>query len=83
VPDPIAWTEIESGWKVADADGKEIGKVSEVRGDVTLDIFDGLTIRRGILKGDTYVPAEHVSAIYEGEIELALAQNEIESLPAQ
>jgi hypothetical protein len=83
VPDPIAWIEIEPGWKVVDADGNEIGKVSEVRGDLTLDIFDGLTIRRGILKGDTYVPAEHVAAIYEGEIQLALSKDEIESLPSQ
>ena len=69
--DPVAWTEIEPGWRVVDADGNDVGKVSEVRGDVTLDIFDGLTIKQGILKSDEYVPAEHVSEIHEGEVRVA------------
>jgi len=66
--DPVAWVMIEPGWAVRDADGKEIGRVHEVTGDENADIFDGLTIKQGILSKDKYVPSEHVAAIREGEV---------------
>ena len=59
--DPVAWVMIEPGWAVRDADGKEIGRVHEVTGDENADIFDGLTIKQGILSKDKYVPSEHVA----------------------
>jgi hypothetical protein len=80
MPDPVAWTLIEPGWKVFDASGENVGRVHEVRGDLNLDIFDGLTIRQGILSRDEYVPAEHVATIYEGEVHLAISREEIEAL---
>ncbi len=54
--DPVAWIMIESGWKVFDAEGEEIGTVHEVTGDENVDIFDGLVIKQGILSKDQYVP---------------------------
>jgi len=80
VPDPVAWTVIEPGWKVVDANGDDVGRVHEVRGDFDLDIFDGLTVTQGILSRDKYVPAEHVPAIYEGEVHLSISHEEIEGL---
>jgi sporulation protein YlmC with PRC-barrel domain len=35
--DPVAWTMIESGWKVFDAEGEEIGTVDEVTGDENVE----------------------------------------------
>ena len=45
--DPVAWTMIEAGWKVFDAEGDEVGTVYEVTGDAGADIFDGLAIDHG------------------------------------
>jgi uncharacterized protein YrrD len=80
VPDPVAWTVIEPGWRVVDAGGNEVGRVHEVLDDLNLDIFDGLTVKRGVLSRDKYVPAEHVDAIYEGEVHLSISLEEIEAL---
>ena len=71
---------IERGWVIRDADGDEIGQVHEVTGDENADIFDGLTIKHGILSKDKYVPSEHVTAIREGEVVLDLSQEAVEGL---
>ena len=70
MPDPVAWTMIERGWKVVDAHGDEIGKVNEVTGDENADIFDGLNVTKGLLSATEYVPSEDVAGIREGEIHL-------------
>jgi uncharacterized protein YrrD len=80
VPDPVAWIMIEPGWKVFDAEGEEIGTVHEITGDENADIFDGLTIKQGILSKDKYVPSEHVAQILEGEVHLALTREQTEAL---
>jgi uncharacterized protein YrrD len=80
VADPVAWIMIERGWVVRDADGKEIGQVHEVTGDENADIFDGLTIKQGILSKDKYVPSEHVAGIREGEVVLDIAHDAVEGL---
>ena len=80
MPDPVAWTVIDPGWNVFDVNGDDGGRVHEVRGDFDLDIFDGLTITQGILGRDKYAPAEHVAAIYEGEVHLSISREEIEGL---
>jgi hypothetical protein len=80
MPDPVAWVMIEKGWRVLDADGEEVGKIDEITGDEDHDIFDGLTVKQGILAKDKYVPAENVSAIYEGDVHLNLTRAQVESL---
>jgi uncharacterized protein YrrD len=80
VADPVAWNMIESGWKVFDVEGEEIGTVHEVTGDKNADIFDGLAIKHGILSKDQYVPSEHVAQILEGEVHLSLTRAQIEAL---
>jgi hypothetical protein len=80
VPDPVAWTVIEAGWKVLDAEGEEVGRVHEITGDENVDIFDGLTIARGLLSKDQYVPSEHVGEIREGEVHLTLTRAQVEGL---
>jgi len=71
MPDPVAWTVVQPGWKVIDAAGEETGRVSEVLGDGEADIFDGLNVTTGVLGGTSYVPSERVGQIFEGEVHLA------------
>ena len=78
--DPVAWTMIESGWKVLDAEGDEVGTVDEVTGDENVDIFDGLAIKQGILSKDHYVPSENVAQILDGEVHLSLTRAQVEAL---
>jgi len=80
VADPVAWNMIESGWKVFDAEGDEIGHVHEVTGDHNADIFDGLAIKQGVLSKDQYVPSEHVGQILDGEVHLSLTRAQTEAL---
>jgi hypothetical protein len=80
MPDPVAWTMIERGWKVYDAASDEVGHVDEVTGDENADIFDGLTISQGILSKPKYVPSEHVAQILEGEVHLSLSRDAVEGL---
>jgi hypothetical protein len=78
--DPVSWFLIEPGWKVLDANGDEVGRVEEVVGDSGVDIFNGLAISKGLLGARRYVPAEVVSAITEGSVQLQLSGDEIDRL---
>jgi hypothetical protein len=78
--DPASWLMIEPGWKVIDAGGKEAGRVEEVVGDTGADIFNGLSISTGLLKGNRYVPAEQVGTITEGEVRLQLTRDQLDAL---
>jgi uncharacterized protein YrrD len=70
MPDPVAWMVMEVGWLVRDSEGNEIGKVAEVRGDAEVDIFDGITVKRGLLAKAEYVPADGIAGIFQGEVVL-------------
>jgi hypothetical protein len=71
MPDPVSWMVMERGWRVRDASGKEIGKVDEIRGLPNDDIFDGITVKHGLLGEPEYIPAERIAQILEGEVILA------------
>ncbi|HEV8249715.1 MAG TPA: PRC-barrel domain-containing protein [Gaiellaceae bacterium] len=68
--DPVSWKVVERGWRVRGSDGKELGKVEDVLGDVDADIFHGLRVASGLLARTNDVPAERVREIREGEIVL-------------
>ena len=78
--EPVSWLLIERGWKVVDADGDDIGRVEEVVGDISSDIFNGLAVSTGLLAKPRYVPAEQVGEITEGEVQLKLAAEHVERL---
>jgi uncharacterized protein YrrD len=84
--DPVSWLVIESGWTVVAADGSETGRVEEVVGDKSKDIFSGLAISSGLLAGlvskAKFVPAERIRSITEGRIELDLPADQVEHLDA-
>lgn len=70
MPDPVAWTMVEPGWRVLSGTGEEVGRVAEVLGEPEADIFDGLNVTSGLLGSKDYVPSERVSQILEGEVHL-------------
>jgi hypothetical protein len=78
--DPVSWFLIERGWKVLDASGEVVGSVDEIVGDSGVDIFNGLSITTGLLAGPRYVPAEVVSTITEGSVQLALSADQVKHL---
>ena len=78
--DPVSWKVVERGWKVVDDAGEEVGTVRELAGDPEADIFDGLSIREGVLGGDKYVPAEVVGAIEPGVVHLTIGGDRIATL---
>jgi len=80
VPDPKSWLVVEPGWKVFAADGSEVGTVHETLGDKERDIFDGLAVSTGLLSKPSYVPAEAVGDILEGEIHLSLSAEQVGAL---
>lgn len=72
--DPVAWTMVEAGWDVVASDGESVGTIGAVDGDQSLDIFDGIEVRKGadILSTPKYVAAEHVGAIEVGTVHLTI-----------
>jgi hypothetical protein len=80
VADPVSWKVVEHGWRVFDTEGEEIGTVDEITGDPEADIFDGLTIHKGLLTRAHYVPSENVAEIREGEVHLMLTREDVELL---
>ena len=78
--DPVSWFLIEPGWKVFDAAGDEIGKVDEVVGDSSDDIFNGLSVSTTLLGRPRYVPSEQVGSITEGRIELTISKEQVDRL---
>ena len=75
--EPVSWFLIERGWKVVDAEGDDIGRVEEVVGDTSSDIFNGLAVSTGLLAKPRYVPAEQVGEITEGEVQLKLPAEDV------
>jgi hypothetical protein len=71
---------IEPGWKVVAADGTEVGKVDEVEGDASDDIFNGLAVSTGILGRAKYLPAERVTEITDGEVRVDLSSDAVDGL---
>ena len=80
--DPVSWKLIETGWRVFDAEGDEIGRVDAITGDTDADIFDGLAVSKGILTHARYVPSESVGEIRMEEVRLLLDRAAVEALEA-
>jgi hypothetical protein len=77
---PVSWLQIEPGWRVVGSEGASLGSVRSVVGDQTLDIFDGLTITLDEGSTRRYVPAELVTSIDSGEVNLRLTAADARNL---
>src|SRR5437870_10763594 len=78
--DPVSWFVIESGWKVVDTEGQDVGSVDEVVGDSGDDIFNGLSVSTGLLSRPVYVPSEQVGQITQGRVQLKLTKDQVRHL---
>jgi len=78
--DPVSWFLIESGWRVLDKGGEEVGSVDEIIGDSSDDIFNGLSISTSLLGRPRYVPSEQVGSITEGQVQLTISKEQVEHL---
>jgi hypothetical protein len=76
--DPVSWLMIRPGWKVYSSDGAELGAVDEVTGDENDDIFDGLAVAATALSKPKYIPAERVTTITEGRVNVSLTSADFE-----
>src|SRR5437868_1000891 len=76
--DPVSWLMIEPGWTVVDADGNDVGRVEEVTGDSTHDIFNGLAVSGGVFGRPRYVPAEQVTSISPGRVQIATSLDRLD-----
>jgi uncharacterized protein YrrD len=77
---PVSWFVIARGWPVYAGDGEQLGRVEEVVGEPSEDIFNGLVVATGFFS-TRYVPAERVQAISEGRVDLDLTADEVDALP--
>lgn len=80
--DPVAWKVVERGWGVYGRDGEQLGKVEDVIGDPSADIFNGLAVASGVFSHAKNVPSERVTGIFEGRVETSLSPDELDALPA-
>jgi hypothetical protein len=78
--DPVSWLMIEPGWTVVDSEGKDVGRVEEVAGDSSRDIFNGLAISSGMFSRPRYVAAEQVVEITEGRVRISLTSVAVRGL---
>ncbi len=71
---------LEPGHKVVTADGEALGRLEEVLGDESADIFDSLTVVTGILGKPKRVAAELVGAIDTDAVHLTISADEADRL---
>lgn len=78
----VSWKAIERDATVVSSDGKAAGRVLEVVGDPSADIFNGLVLGVGTLQPDRYLPAERVRGIWPRRVEVDASAAELGELPA-
>jgi len=76
----ISWLALRPGTPVVTTDGRELGKITHVLGDVSKDIFDGIGYRSHLLGQEEMLPQRAVARITTKRVELSLdeAQAKIE-----
>lgn len=73
---------IERGMMVSGTDG-DIGTVSEVVADESIDVFRGLVVTQGLLlHKQHFVPAERVKGVVDQGVQTDLSKSEAEQLPS-
>jgi hypothetical protein len=72
---------IDTGARVVTSDGEEAASVSRLVGDVDADVFTGIAVKPGLLRGERLIPSEQVTGIWPDRIEVALTKAELEALP--
>ena len=79
---PASYLVLEEGTPVFSSDGEQLGRVAEVRADLTVDVFDGLVIGAGALARERrFATADQVDEIYERGVVLRLDAAGARDLP--
>ncbi len=79
---PSSYLALETGTPVYSSDGEALGTVEEVRADEQKDIFDGLVVGHGMLRGaSSFATADQVEQIYERGVVLNIDAEAAERLP--
>lgn len=74
--DEISWLALEAGTKVLTSDGRHVGHVTHVLGDLSEDVFDGIGVSHGLL-GQILLPRAVVARITRGAVHLAVPEAEV------
>ncbi len=74
--DEISWLALTAGTKVETSDGRQVGHVTHVLGDLSEDVFDGIGVRHGLL-GQILVPRTAIARITRGAVYLAVPEAEL------
>ncbi|MGH2734858.1 MAG: DUF2171 domain-containing protein [Actinomycetota bacterium] len=77
---PLAWTALEQGTPVVASGGREIGRITDVVGDLQKDIFSGVTFRHGLLDSHHFVPADAIASITAQSVVLKIDEAQAEAL---
>jgi hypothetical protein len=81
-PEPqVSWKALEQDATVVTSDGDESGRVLEIVGDRSADIFTGLVVTLGMLDKKRYLPAERVKGIWPRRVEVDLSAADLRALP--
>jgi rRNA processing protein Gar1 len=72
--DEISWLALQAGTKVLTSDGKVVGHVTHVLGDLSEDIFDGIGVRHGLL-GQRMLPRSAIARITRATVYLAVPES--------
>lgn len=76
--DEVSFMALQTGTLVIASDGKHIGRVTHVLGDLEEDVFDGIGFRAGILSAQKMLPRAAIARITRGAVYLALSGAEAE-----
>lgn len=77
----VSWKAIEVDAALVASDGAEVGKVTRIVGDRDADVFTGLAVSLGLLKGEQMVDSERVTGIWPDRVETDLDPAALDSLP--
>ena len=76
----VSWKAIEANAPVFSSEGEAVGKVSQVVGDPTADVFTGLAVSVDMLGPERLIPSERVQSIWPDRVDVALTKAQIEAL---
>jgi sporulation protein YlmC with PRC-barrel domain len=76
----VSWKAIEENAEVFTSDGFAVGRVSQVVGDPTADVFTGLAVSKGVIGKPKFVPSEQVTGIWPTRVEIDVTRDEFERL---
>ena len=76
----VSWKAIEANAPVFSSEGEAVGKVDQVVGDPTADVFTGLAVSVDVLGPSRFVTSERVQSIWPDRVDVALTKAQIEAL---